>query len=283
MLIRLGYDIQFDIPAPVAMVALLSVHPSRAHDLLEPDELRTEPALEISSYIDSFGNRCARFVAPPGHLRLSGSTLIRDSGLTDEVNWAARENVVGDLPNEVLSYLLNSRYCEVDRFASIAFELFGHLPPGWGRVQAICNWVHNKVAFNYQQARPTKTALDVFTERVGVCRDFQHLAITFCRALNIPARYATGYLGDIGVPVRLPMDFSAWFEVYLDNRWWAFDARNNQPRIGRVLMATGRDASDVAITTSFGQADLNYFFVVTEEETTAAQTLAPDTNAQVAL
>jgi transglutaminase-like putative cysteine protease len=273
MLIRLAYDIQFDIPAPVAMVALLNVHPSRAQDLLEPDELQTEPQLPITHYIDSFGNRCARFVAPPGPLRLSSSTLIRNPDLPDEVNWFAREPAVGDLPNEMLGFLLNSRYCEVDRFSSIAFELFGQIQPGWGRVQAICDWVHNKVAFNYQHARPTKTALDVYTERVGVCRDFQHLAITFCRALNIPARYATGYLGDIGVPVVLPMDFSAWFEVYLDDRWWTFDARNNQPRLGRILMATGRDASDVAMTTSFGRADLRYFFVVTEEEagTPAAQ------------
>jgi transglutaminase-like putative cysteine protease len=267
MLIRLAYDIRFDIPAPVSMVALLNVHPSRIQELLEPDELQTEPKLETVSYIDDFGNRCVRFNAPAGPLRLSNSTLLRDSGDPDPVNWSARERPVGDLPHEMLRFLLNSRYCEVDRFAHIAFELFGHIAPGWGRVQAICDWVHNKVAFNYQQARPTKTALDVFTERVGVCRDFQHLAITFCRALNIPARYATGYLGDIGVPVRLPMDFSAWFEVWLDDRWWTFDARNNQPRIGRVLMATGRDASDVAMTTSFGQADLRHFFVVTEEET----------------
>jgi transglutaminase-like putative cysteine protease len=248
------------------MVALLNVHPSRVHDLLEPDELQIEPNIPVTNYIDSFGNRCARFVAPKGSLRLSGSTLIRDSGYPDILNLAARESAVGDLPHQVLSYLLNSRYCEVDRFSNIAFELFGNLDPGWGRVQYICNWVHNHVAFNYQQARPTKTALDVFTERVGVCRDFQHLAITFCRALNIPARYATGYLGDIGVPVVLPMDFSAWFEAWLDGRWWTFDARNNQPRIGRVLMATGRDASDVAITTAFGKADLRHFFVVTEEE-----------------
>jgi len=266
MLIRLAYDIQFDMQAPCAMVALLNVHPSRVHDLLEPDELETEPKLKIDHYIDSFGNRCARFVAPAGLLRLTNSTLIHASDDPDEVNWSARENAVGDLPHEILSYLLNSRYCEVDRFASIAFELFGQIEPGWGRVQAICNWVHNKVTFNYQHARPTKTALDVYTERVGVCRDFQHLAVTFCRALNIPARYATGYLGDIGVPVRLPMDFSAWFEVYLDDRWWTFDARNNQPRLGRILMATGRDASDVAMTTSFGQADLRKFFVFTEEE-----------------
>jgi transglutaminase-like putative cysteine protease len=267
MLIRLGYDIQFYIPAPVPMVALLNVHPSRAGDLLEPDEMLVEPNVPTSTYIDSFGNRCVRFVAPQGPLRLSSSTIVRDSGLPDPVNLSAREPSVADLPNEMLEYLLGSRYCEVDRFSDIAFELFGHLEPGWGRVQAICDWVHNKVAFNYQHARPTKTALDVYTERVGVCRDFQHLAITFCRALNIPARYATGYLGDIGVPSRLPMDFSAWFEVFLDDRWWAFDARNNEPRIGRVLIATGRDASDVAMTWSFGQASLTYFFVVTDEIT----------------
>jgi transglutaminase-like putative cysteine protease len=270
LLIRLGYDIQFEIPATVAMVALLNVHPSRVPDLLEPDELQIEPRLDVTNYIDSFGNRCSRFVAPPGHLRLSCTTLIRDSGLPDAINLQAREPAVGDLPHEMLCFLLSSRYCEVDRLSNIAFELFGNVPPGWSRVQAICDWVHTKVAFNYQQARPSKTALDVFTERVGVCRDFQHLAITFCRALNIPARYATGYLGDIGVPAVLPMDFSAWFEVYLDNRWWTFDARNNQPRIGRVLMATGRDASDVAMTTSFGQADLRHFFVVTEEESAQA-------------
>jgi transglutaminase-like putative cysteine protease len=266
MLIRLAYDIQFELPAETAMVALLNVHPSRTHDLLEPDEVQTDPRLDVTSYFDSFGNRCVRFVAPQGHLRLSSSTLIQDSGLPDEVNWAARQSAAGDLPNEMLRYLLNSRYCEVDRLSSVAIELFGNTSPGWARVQAICDWVHTKVAFNYQQARPTKTAMDVFTERVGVCRDFQHLAITFCRAMNIPARYATGYLGDIGVPSRLPMDFSAWFEVWLDNRWWAFDARNNEPRIGRILMATGLDAADVALTTSFGQANLSYFFVVTEEE-----------------
>ena len=265
MLIRLGYDLQFEIPAPTPMVALLHVHPSRAHNLLEPDELHTEPALDVATYTDAFGNRCARFVAPQGHLRLTSSTLIYDSGALDEVNPNAREVPVGELPTELLCFLLNSRYCEVDRFSNIAFELFGHITPGWGRVQAICDWVHGKVAFSYPHARPTKSALDVYTERIGVCRDFQHLAITFCRAMNIPARYATGYLGDIGVPPGGPMDFSAWFEVYLENRWWTFDARHNVPRIGRVLMATGRDAFDVAITTSFGQANLSHFFVVTEE------------------
>jgi transglutaminase-like putative cysteine protease len=272
MLIRLAYDIQFELPAETAIVALLNVHPTRIQDLLEPDELQTEPKLDVKSYFDSFGNHCVRFVAPPGHLRLSSTTLIQQSDQPDEVNWAARQSEVSDLPNEILRYLLNSRYCEVDRLSSVAFELFGQTPPGWARVQAICDWVHNKVAFDYQQARPTMTAMDVLNEPVGVCRDYQHLAITFCRALNIPARYATGYLGDIGVPVRLPMDFSAWFEVWLDNRWWTFDARNNMPRLGRVLMATGLDAADVALTTSFGRADLSYFFVVTEEETSASAT-----------
>jgi len=266
MLIRLGYDIQFELPGSVPMVALLNVHPSRVPDLLEPDEVQTEPRLPITSYLDSFGNRCTRFVAPPGTLRLTNSTLIRSSDEPDEVNRSARELPVGELPNDVLIYLLSSRYCEVDLLSSLAHELFGNVEPGWGRVQAICDWVNQRIAFDYQQARPTKTALDVHTECVGVCRDYQHLAITFCRALNIPARYATGYLGDIGVPLRPPMDFSAWFEVFLDDRWWTFDARNNQPRLGRILMATGRDAADVAITTSFGQADLCHFSVITEEE-----------------
>jgi transglutaminase-like putative cysteine protease len=270
MLIRLGYDIQFDTPSPAPMVALLHVHPSRDKDLIEPDTLHFEPEIAATEYIDGFGNRCTRFVAPAGPLRLHNSTLIQDSGLPDEVNLQAREVPVGDVPSEFLCYLLNSRYCEVDRFANIAFELFGHVTPGWSRVQAVCDWVHGKVTFSYPHARPTKSALDVYTERIGVCRDFQHLAVTFCRAMNIPARYATGYLGDIGVPFGGPMDFSAWFEVYLENRWWTFDARHNKPRIGRVLMAVGRDASDVAITTSFGQADLRHFSVVTDEVTEAA-------------
>ncbi|HEY3703832.1 MAG TPA: transglutaminase family protein [Terracidiphilus sp.] len=269
MLIRVGYDIRYEIPAQVAMAAMLHIHPSRSGDLLEPDEMQTEPRLRVSTYIDGFGNRCARFLAPQGLLRLSGSTLVQCPDTPDEVNLTAREVPVEDLPDESLIYLLNSRYCEVDRFINIAADLFGGRTPGWSRVQAICDWVNAKITFDYKQARSTKTALDVFTERVGVCRDFQHLAITFCRALNIPARYATGYLGDIGVPVRLPMDFSAWFEAFLDGAWWTFDARNNEPRLGRILMAVGRDASDVALSTSFGQANLTHFFVVTEEETSA--------------
>ena len=266
MLLRLGYDIQFDIPSPVAMVALLNVHPSRAADLREPDRLQLEPPTKVEEYIDSFGNRCSRFVAPQGILRLWNSTLIKDSGDLDPANPDARQLPVEDLPPDTLCYLINSRYCETDRLSNIATELFGHIAPGWSRVQAVCDWVHAKVTFGYHFARVTKTALDVYTERTGVCRDFQHLAVTSCRCLNIPARYVTGYLGDIGVPRDPnPMDFSAWFEVYLEDRWWAFDARHNQRRIGHVLMAAGRDAADVAITTSFGVANLKEFKVICEE------------------
>jgi transglutaminase-like putative cysteine protease len=266
MLIRLGYDIEFWLSQPVAIVALLNVHPSREPDLREPDELHIEPSVQAEHYFDRFGNHCTRFLAPQGHVRLWNSTLIEDSGLEDAVKFDAVQQPVEQVPVENLVYLLSSRYCEVDRLTHVASDLFGHINPGWGRVQAILNWVHTKVQFGYHHARPTKTALEVYTDRTGVCRDFQHLAITFCRCMNIPARYATGYLGDIGVPVSpSPMDFSAWFEVYLDGKWWTVDARHNHPRIGRVLMAVGRDASDVAITTSFGRSDLTKFTVVTDE------------------
>jgi len=265
MRIRLGYDIQFDVPVSVPVVAMLNVHPSRAGDLLEPDILRIEPAVPQERYIDAFGNVCCRFTAPPGLIRLWNSTLIEDSGTPDAQDHSAREVPVAELPPETLMYLLSSRYCEVDLLSNTAAQLFGNMRPGWQRVQAICDWVHGYVTFGYHFASPTKTALEVYRDGMGVCRDFQHLAITFCRSLNIPARYATGYMGDIGVPRVDPMDFSAWFEVYLGDRWWTLDARNNVPRIGRVLMATGRDATDVAITTSFGNARLAHFDVVSDE------------------
>jgi transglutaminase-like putative cysteine protease len=266
MLIRLGYDIELDLADPRVVVAVLSVHPSRTPDLLEPDELQTSDVLERDDYTDSFGNRCVRILAPPGTLRLYNSTLIRDSGEPDPVNWFAQAAPVERLPTESLQFLLPSRYCEVDQLSALAWSLFADTQPGWPRVQAICDWVHSSMTFGYQYACPTRTALEGSVQRQGVCRDFQHLAISLCRAMHIPARYATGYLGDIGVPaVPDPMDFSAWFEVWLDGRWWTFDARHNKPRIGRILMATGRDAADVAITTSFGVSGLRKFSVVTEE------------------
>jgi transglutaminase-like putative cysteine protease len=266
MLIRLGYDIQFNISQPVTIVSLLSVHPSRRHDLQGPDRVTIEPQVTPVEYTDSFGNICTRLLAPQGTLRLTNSTVIVDSGEPDPVSPQARELPIEELPTDTLRFLMASRFCEVDLLSPVAVELFGHLPRGWSRVAAICDWVHSKVTFSYPHARPTRTALDVFTERIGVCRDFQHLAITLCRCLNIPARYATGYLGDIGITLPpSPMDFSAWFEVYLEDRWWTFDARHNVPRIGRVLIATGLDATDVAITTSFGNAKLSHFEVVTDE------------------
>ena len=268
MLLRLGYDMQFEAPEPVACVAQLRIHASRAAGLREADTVRLEPAIPAEEYRDSFGNQCTRFLAPAGTLRLSATTLFEDAGLPDPVNPAAMARPIAALPPETLRFLLGSRYCEVDRLAATAFDLFGGTVNGWPRVQAVCDWVQSHVTFGYGFARPTKTALDVYTERQGVCRDFQHLAITFCRALGIPARYAAGYLGDIGIPpAPYPMDFSAWFEVYLEDRWWAFDARHNTPRKGRILMATGRDAADAAFFTSFGTANLTSFLVISEEVT----------------
>lgn len=266
MLIRIGYDISFELAQDVPFLTLLRIHESRQADLRSPDLILTEPVTSVEEYRDTFGNTCSRFLARSGSLRLRTDAVIEDSGQPDARAMDAPEIPLTELPPETLRFLISSRYCEVDLLSSIAFELFGAAPPGWARVQAICDWVHTHVSFDYAKTRSTKTALDVYTERVGVCRDFQHLAVTFCRALNIPARYAAGYLGDIGVPATLaPMDFSAWFEVWLGERWWTFDARHNTPRIGRVLMAVGRDAADVAITTTFGPAKLIGFTVVTDE------------------
>ena len=266
MLIRLGYDLRFDLPAPTVMTTLLHVHPSRAQDLREPDLVRVDPPVRVELFHDLFGNQSARVQLPAGTARLHSRTLIEDPGTLDARDPEAPQLEIGQLPPAVLRYLMPSRYCEVDLLSPIALELFGGTKPGWERVDAICTWVHTRVAFSYAQARSTRGALDVFTERVGVCRDFQHLAITFCRCLNIPARYAAGYLGDIGVPAApYPMDFSAWFEVYLGGRWWACDARHNARRVGRVLMATGLDATDAAITTTFGMSTLTHFEVISEE------------------
>jgi len=265
MRIRAGFAITYDCPQPSPMLLMLSVHPSRLGDLETPDTLRTEPAVPTASYRDGFGNLCHRLLAPPGRLVMSADFIIRDSGLADPQAPHAGQAPVEALPDDVLVFLLGSRYCETDRLSDIAWSLFGGTAPGWPRVQAIIDFVHDHITFGYQHARPTKTAWEVHEERLGVCRDYAHLAITFCRCMNIPARYCTGYLGDIGVPAALPMDFSAWFDVYLDGGWYAFDARNHKPRIGRILMARGRDATDTAIATTFGPATLVGFEVVTDQ------------------
>lgn len=264
--IRIGFDMAFEAEAPTPMVVMLETHPSVADRFVQRERLRTEPEVAIERYTDSFGNRCGRLVAPAGRLRLWSDGIIRDSGRPDPEPYWAEQRPLEQLPAECLQFLLPSRYCETDLIAEEAWRLFGATPPGWERVTAVLDWVHTHVRYGYEFARPTKTAMDVLTERTGVCRDFQHLAISFCRALNIPARYASGYLGDIGVPpLPTPMDFHAWFEVYLGDQWYPVDARHNEPRIGRVLMARGRDAADTALTTSFGATKLLEFKVWTDE------------------
>lgn len=266
MLIRIGYDMEVTVPAPTPMVLMLHVRPDLVPQLRRADDLSLDPAIPAHTYTDGFGNRCTRIVAPPGTLRLRADGLIENHGQPDEVASNAPQHNIEDLPDETLEFLLGSRYCEVDELSGRAWDLFGNSPRGWGRVQAVCDWVHHHVSFGYQHARPTKTAGDVLKEGTGVCRDFQHLAVTFCRSLGIPARYATGYLGDIGVaPSEAAMDFSAWFQAFLGGRWYDFDARFNTPRIGRTLMAVGRDAADVALMTTFGKHSLDKFVVIGEE------------------
>jgi transglutaminase-like putative cysteine protease len=266
MQLRIGYELSYDCPQPTPMILMLNVHFSRVSDMVIPDHLLTDPALPIRAYRDLFGNWCSRVVAPAGRTRIFASGLINDSGLPDIVAPEAAQTHVEFLPEETLVFLLGSRYCETDRLSSIAWQLFSGVPSGWGRVQAICDFVHRHVTFGYAYARPTKTAWEVYQERTGVCRDFAHLAVAFCRCMNIPARYCTGYLGDVGVaPVDAPMDFSGWFDAYLDGSWYTFDARHNTPRIGRVLIARGRDAADVAISTAFGPNVLSGFKVWTDE------------------
>ena len=269
MLIDIGYDIELALTAPTALIYLLRVHPSRERDLQGPENLLITPQLPSSEYIDSFGNRCGRIQVPAGvsSVRVSNQARVYDSGLPDPVNFGAYQLGPQELPTDVLQFLLPSRYCEVDsELLAFAWQQFGSAPLGWARVQAICDFVHQRIRFDYAAARANRSAVQGFHEQTGVCRDFAHLAVTLCRCMNIPARYATGYLGDIGIPpVPYPMDFSAWFEVYLGGRWYTFDARHNTPRIGRVVMAYGRDAGDVPITMTFGQNTLTRFQVTTFE------------------
>jgi transglutaminase-like putative cysteine protease len=273
--IRAGYDIAFQCFQDTPMILMLSIDPARVGDLLSEHSIQFLPNVPSRDYVDMFGNTCTRIMAPAGLIQMRNDFLIVDSGLTDEVAREARQLEVGDLPDDVLAYLLGSRYCDTQKLSALAWSLFGGVTPGWQRVQAICDYVHDRIRFGYEHARCDRTASEGHEERVGVCRDFAHLGVTLCRCMNIPARYCTGYLGDIGVPVDpAPMDFSAWFDAHLDGRWFTFDARHNRPRIGRIVMARGRDAADVAISTSFGAAQLARFAVTTEEITESALPLA---------
>jgi transglutaminase-like putative cysteine protease len=271
MKIHAGYKISYNCPQPTPMILQLSVHPSRISDLLTWDRMGLDPPILANTYHDVFGNFCHVIHAPAGQLTMSADFLVQDKGEPDAVDFQAEQHALQDLPVDTLVFLLGSRYCETDRFVDVAWTQFGHTPRGWHLVQAICDYVHDRIKFSYEHASPTKTASDVHTEGRGVCRDFAHLAVTLCRCMNIPARYCTGYLGDIGVPPDpASMDFSAWFEAYLGDRWYTFDARHNKPRIGRILMARGRDATDVAIVTSFGPCTLAGFKVITEKVSCAA-------------
>jgi transglutaminase-like putative cysteine protease len=264
--IRAGYDIAFNCFQEVPMLLMLSVHPSRQQDLLTDHVIQVSPSVQARDFRDAFGNVCTRLVAPPGLIEFRNEFVIADSGLPDEIDLRAEQWSVGDLPDEALTYLLGSRYCDTQKLSDRAWAMFGDIAGGWQRVQAICDYVHNHIEFGYHHARCDRTASEGHEERVGVCRDFAHLAITLCRCMNIPARYCAGYLGDIAVPPDpAPMDFSAWFEVFIGGRWYTFDARHNHPRIGRVIIARGRDAADVAISTTFGSAALARFTVVADE------------------
>lgn len=270
MHIKVGFDISYAAAQATPMVIMLSIHPSRRSDIIGEETITTDPEVNLRYYSDSFGNICGRLVAPAGGITLRGNALVRDSGLPDAVAKDARQLPIEQLPDEALLYLMASRYCETDKLTDLAWSLFGKTPAGWARVMAVCEYVHDRITFGYKHAHHMKSAYDAHEQRAGVCRDFAHLALTFCRCMGIPARYCTGYMGDIGIPPDPePMDFSGWFEAYLSGRWYTFDARHVVPRIGRILMATGRDAADVALTTSFGRMNLTKFVVVSDEVATA--------------
>ncbi len=265
MLLRCGYEIAVTCEQPTAMVTLLSVHPDRLVDVRRAESVFTTPDTPTSMYLDLYGNRCRRFVAPAGDFEIWGDVTVEDDGRPDASAWDAREVPVAELPDECLIYLTGSRYCETDRLSQTAWDLFGHLQPGWSRVQAVVDFVHQRLTFDYDQPRSTRTALDAYDERVGVCRDFAHLAITLCRSLNIPARYVNGHLSGIGGPLDAIIDFHAWMEVWLDGRWHTFDPRYDEPRVGRIVLARGRDAADIPLLSSFGPHVLQRFRVWTYE------------------
>jgi transglutaminase-like putative cysteine protease len=268
MRIRLGFEITYGCPQPTPMILQLNLHPARAHDLVAPEQLQFDPPVPHTTYRDGFDNICTRLVAPAGQFTVRSDSVVEDTGGNDDYAPDAQQIPVEDLPPEVLVYLMGSRYCETDRLAGTAWNLFGQGPTGWGRVQAVCDFVHQHIKFGYHHARPTKTAFEAYQEGVGVCRDYAHLGLTLCRCLNIPARYCTGYVTDIGIlPVpTAPMDFAGWFEAYLGDRWYTFDPRNNAPRVGRILMGRGRDACDVPLSNTFGYNTLERFTVWADEE-----------------
>jgi transglutaminase-like putative cysteine protease len=265
LLVNGGFNLAYECSDFTPMVFMVHLRPEEAINLMQPEYMTLYPEVEFSNYIDSFGNLCTRLIAPPGRLSIWNRFAMAVDELPEEMPVYAYQHSVPELPEDTLQYLIGSRYCDTQKLSSLAWSLFGGYWEGWARVKAILDYTHNRIKFSYPNARDDRTAFEAHEERIGVCRDYAHLAIALCRCMNIPARYCTGYLGDIGVPPDpAPMDFSAWFEVYMGGRWWALDARHNQPRIGRMVVARGRDAADVAISTSFGPAKLCEFKVFTE-------------------
>jgi len=284
MFIKTGCTIAVTCDHPAPFIAMLQVHPERSDALCLPDDVAATPGIPLEPFLDQFGNRCVRGVMPVGGLRLTADTLVYDPFELDPLEPDEPQLPVEALPVEALRFLMASRYCEVDRLTGEAWSLFGAIAPGWAKVQAICDWIHANVAFGYAHARPNMSAWEVFERRAGVCRDFAHLAIAFCRALNIPARYGTGYLGDIDIePEPFPMDVSAWFEVFLGGAWYTFDARFNTRRRGRILMAHGRDAADCAVLTTFGPHRLVEWRVWTDEARNVPEHIVSEAGARQAL
>ncbi|MGZ5922161.1 MAG: transglutaminase-like domain-containing protein [Rhizomicrobium sp.] len=265
MLIKGGYNLAYDCLDYTPMIFAVHIRPEETAKLVEPETFTLFPETSYVNYIDSFGNKCTRLVAPPGRLSIWNRFVMASDGMPEPLPFEAYQHAVPELPEETLIYLLGSRYCDTQKLTALAWQLFGGYGKGWPLLTAILDYTHERIRFSYPSARDERTAFDAHEERIGVCRDYAHLAITLCRCMNIPARYCTGYLGDIGVPADpAPMDFSAWFEVFMGGRWWTLDARHNQPRVGRIVVARGRDAADVAISTAFGSAKLAEFKVITE-------------------
>jgi transglutaminase-like putative cysteine protease len=272
MFIRAGFDLTFQACSPTPMVSLLSIRPDRGADLVTPHVVTNDRSVSMETFLDPYGNTATRMTMPAGLTTLSSDFVIQDCGEPDAYRPWAYQHDVADLPVDVLPFLSASRYCETDLLSDAAWSRFGHIQDGWEKVQAVVDFVHDHLTYGYQFDRNTRTAREAYDEGVGVCRDFAHLAVALCRAMNVPARYCSGYLGDIGVdPVPVAMDFHAWFEVYLGGAWHSFDARHRVPRIGRILMACGRDAADTALTTAFGSVYLTSFKVHTDEVRWAPQ------------
>jgi transglutaminase-like putative cysteine protease len=286
MQIRYGFDIALELAQPTTILAMMDVHSDFRRCVAAETDLELSPAMAAERFVDGGGNIVTRLSAPAGSVSLRLEGVFVSEGREDEVDVGAEAVAASDFPPDMLPFLWPSRYCETDLLSDFAWANFGAVKGGWARVQAICDFVHQRLRFSYPEARPTRTASEALAEGVGVCRDFTHLAVALCRCLNIPARYCNGYLGDIGVPPDpAPMDFNAWFEAFLGDRWFIFDPRHNRPRIGRILISRGRDAADIPMITTFGPHALTRFVVVTEEirecEAVPARGVRPDQAADI--